>query len=139
MALHACGVFVACMEKQTQNCLGFGLGHAADDQKTTDKDGYMPTYTFLQQIDRCFFYFLSMRCVQPTRGLIPFAPRKGGVQSWLRTSVVGPITRCTRDAAIYLDVTVGCVNECEWVHPVVVPLYDYMMSVCYCVAAVLIH
>eukprot|EP00041_Stephanoeca_diplocostata_P017426 m.350547 g.350547 ORF g.350547 m.350547 type:complete len:534 (-) comp20693_c0_seq9:1116-2717(-) len=45
--------------------------------------------------------------VKPTRGLIPMPPARGGVQSWLRVSVVGPTTRCVRDAAIYLDVTAG--------------------------------
>jgi Asp-tRNA(Asn)/Glu-tRNA(Gln) amidotransferase A subunit family amidase len=46
---------------------------------------------------------------QPTRGLIPIQTAEGGVQSWLRTTVMGPITRCTRDAAIYLDFTAGWV------------------------------
>eukprot|EP00037_Helgoeca_nana_P015825 m.148322 g.148322 ORF g.148322 m.148322 type:complete len:516 (-) comp23196_c0_seq2:111-1658(-) len=44
---------------------------------------------------------------KPTRGLIPIQTAEGGVQSWLRTTVMGPITRCTRDAAIYLDFTAG--------------------------------
>ena len=44
---------------------------------------------------------------KPTRGLIPFPPKRGGVASWLRTSVMGPITRSVVDAAIYLDHTAG--------------------------------
>merc|ERR1719277_1946217 len=45
--------------------------------------------------------------VKPTRGLIPLATPPGGLEPWLRTAVVGPTTRCVRDAAIYLDVTAG--------------------------------
>jgi amidase len=44
--------------------------------------------------------------VKPTRGLIPgpWRPRDhGDMESWIRHVVDGPITRCVRDAAIYLD------------------------------------
>lgn len=45
--------------------------------------------------------------LKPTRGLIPQQIPVDGIAPWLRHAVVGPTTRCVRDAAIYLDTTVG--------------------------------
>jgi len=45
--------------------------------------------------------------IKTTRGLIPRVTPKGGVQTWLRHTVEGPITRCALDAAILMDVVAG--------------------------------
>ena len=50
---------------------------------------------------------VGLRRAVQRRGLIPHPPAVGGIASWTRTTAVGPITRCVRDAAIYLDVTAG--------------------------------
>jgi aspartyl-tRNA(Asn)/glutamyl-tRNA(Gln) amidotransferase subunit A len=44
--------------------------------------------------------------IKSTQGLIPARPRLGMTQ-WVGFAVVGPITRTVRDAALYLDATVG--------------------------------
>ena len=44
--------------------------------------------------------------IKSTQGLIPARPRLGMTQ-WVDFAVVGPITRTVRDAALYLDATVG--------------------------------
>jgi aspartyl-tRNA(Asn)/glutamyl-tRNA(Gln) amidotransferase subunit A len=44
--------------------------------------------------------------IKPTQGLIPARPRLG-MTPWVDFSMVGPITRTVRDAAMYLDAVVG--------------------------------
>lgn len=44
--------------------------------------------------------------LKPTKGRIPLEPSLGMLE-WNDTSVVGPLTRTVRDAAIYLDAAVG--------------------------------
>jgi Asp-tRNA(Asn)/Glu-tRNA(Gln) amidotransferase A subunit family amidase len=44
--------------------------------------------------------------IKTTQGLIPLGARLG-MQQWVDFAVVGPITRTVRDAALYLDATVG--------------------------------
>ncbi len=43
--------------------------------------------------------------LKPSHGRTPIAPRP--MPSWLSISCYGPLTRCVRDAAIYLDVVAG--------------------------------
>ncbi len=43
--------------------------------------------------------------LKPSQGRTPIAPRR--LPSWLSISCYGPLTRCVRDAAIYLDVVAG--------------------------------
>ena len=43
--------------------------------------------------------------LKPSQGRTPIAPRF--MPSWLSISCYGPLTRCVRDAAIYLDVVAG--------------------------------
>ncbi len=43
--------------------------------------------------------------LKPSQGRTPIAPRP--MPSWLSISCYGPLTRCVRDAAIYLDVVAG--------------------------------
>ncbi|MCY4392531.1 MAG: amidase [Chloroflexi bacterium] len=43
--------------------------------------------------------------LKPSQGRPPIAPR--AMPSWLSISCYGPLTRCVRDAAIYLDVVAG--------------------------------
>ena len=43
--------------------------------------------------------------LKPSQGRTPIAPR--AMPSWLSISCYGPLTRCVRDAAIYLDVVAG--------------------------------
>ena len=43
--------------------------------------------------------------LKPSHGRVPIAPRP--MPSWLSLSVYGPLTRCVRDAAHYLDVVAG--------------------------------
>jgi aspartyl-tRNA(Asn)/glutamyl-tRNA(Gln) amidotransferase subunit A len=44
--------------------------------------------------------------LKPTQGLIPIRPRLG-MTPWADFSMVGPITRTVRDAAMYMDAVVG--------------------------------
>jgi hypothetical protein len=44
--------------------------------------------------------------LKPTRGRIPYP--SSVLQPWLHTSHVGPITRCVKDAAIYLQAHPAC-------------------------------
>tara|TARA_Y100000588_G_scaffold377634_1_gene457004 strand:- start:1424 stop:2842 length:1419 start_codon:yes stop_codon:yes gene_type:complete len=43
--------------------------------------------------------------LKPSQGRTPIAPRP--IPTWLSISCYGPLTRCVRDAAIYLDVVAG--------------------------------
>ncbi len=43
--------------------------------------------------------------LKPSQGRTPIAPR--AMPTWLSISCYGPLTRCVRDAAIYLDVVAG--------------------------------
>ncbi len=43
--------------------------------------------------------------LKPSHGRTPIAPR--AMPSWLSISCYGPLTRCVRDAAVYLDVVAG--------------------------------
>ena len=58
--------------------------------------------------------------VKVTRGLIPTVWRPtehGDMETWIRHVEDGPITRCVRDAAIYLDATVGYDGRDHVSHP----------------------